>query len=65
MPDRRRAVSDFETRLRAELREVADRIEPTRTLADLRDRIERHRPRARRWRAAVERARAVLMRAAL
>jgi hypothetical protein len=65
MPDRRRRMSDFETRIRAELRQVADAVEPTGTLAELRARIERRRRRARRWRAAVERARAALMRAAL
>ena len=58
-------MSDFETRLRAELRQVADQIEPTRSLADLRARIERQRPRARRWRLALDRARNAVMRAAV
>jgi hypothetical protein len=58
-------VSDFENRLRAELRAAADLVEPTGTLAELRERIERRRPRARRWRAALGRARAAMMRAAL
>jgi hypothetical protein len=63
-PGRRRAVSDFETYLRAELRAAADLVEPTGTLAELRERIERRRPRARRWRLALDRARDAVNRAA-